>query len=449
MFQWTLRIVGVAALMVCPAWLLAAAPLQVATFTSDVTLPMGHMIYSKPMTTVEHPLMVKGIVLDDGQRRYVLCAVDWCVLRNLAHDMFQRKVAAAVGTERDCVAIQCVHQHTAPSVDGDAQLLLDPTPNPPQHLDLKFLDAATDRLAAVAKESLGRLLPFDRVGTGEAKVERVASCRRVITPEGKVLTRWSACKDPALRAMPEGRIDPFLKTITLAQGDKPLVRLHYYATHPQSFYGDGRASYDVPGLARERLEQTEHVFQIYFTGCAGDVTMGKYNDGSPEARQELADRLLAGMQAAIAATRFAAVDRLQWQTVAVTLTPRTDGDRAADVNRAKLADPKADPSARVQAASRIACAERLKQPIVLSALTLGPARIVHLPGEPMIEFQLFAQQSKPKAFVAVAGYGLGTPGYICRQNAFDEGGYEPSASAVVPRSEQVLKAAIGQLLGGD
>ena len=60
--------------------------------------------------------------------------------------------------------------------------------------------------------------------------------------------------------MPEGGIDPLLRTITLLRGDKPLVRMHYYATHPQTYYLDGRASYDFPGMARQRLQEEEGVF---------------------------------------------------------------------------------------------------------------------------------------------------------------------------------------------
>jgi len=80
-------------------------------------------------------------------------------------------------------------------------------------------------------------------------------------------------------------------------------------------------------------------------------------------------------------------------------------------------------------------------------LKIGRVRILHLPGEPFVEFQLFAQQQSPEDFVAVAGYGLGSPGYICTEKAFEEGAYEPSASAVKPCSERLLKAAIRQLLG--
>ena len=43
---------------------------------------------------------------------------------------------------------------------------------------------------------------------------------------------------------------------------------------------------------------------MYFNGCGGDVAMGKYNDRSWEARDELTDRLYAGMEASVAATKY-------------------------------------------------------------------------------------------------------------------------------------------------
>ena len=79
-------------------------------------------------------------------------------------------------------------------------------------------------------------------------------------------------------------------------------------------------------------------------------------------------------------------------------------------------------------------------------LAIGPVRLLHLPGECAIEFQLFAQQLVPDAFVAVAAYGDLGPGYICTEKSFSEGGYEPSASRGGPQSERVLKEAIRQLL---
>src|SRR5437763_632991 len=71
--------------------------------------------------------------------------------------------------------------------------------------------------------------------------------------DGKVkYTRTSATRDPKARAEPEGLVDPFLKVLSFFDGDRPLAALNYYATHPMSFYGDGRVTSDFCGLARDR-----------------------------------------------------------------------------------------------------------------------------------------------------------------------------------------------------
>ncbi len=226
----------------------AAGGLRIATFQSNITPPLGQPLFTcEAIKTVESPLLAKGIVLEADGNRYVLCALDWCTLSGSTYDSFRAAIASAAKTVPSRVALQTVHQHTAPMVDGDAWKLLKEAGVPQYQLDPKVVEDIESRLADAVRKSISRLEPFDRVGTGQAKVDRVASCRRAITPEGKVVTRYSTCKAPDMRALPEGIIDPYLKTITFARGDKPLVRLHYYATHPQTHYGDGRISQRLRG----------------------------------------------------------------------------------------------------------------------------------------------------------------------------------------------------------
>ena len=424
--------------------------LRVAAFRCDATPPLGMPIYPsyKPLETVEHPLLAKGIVLDDGSRRYVLAAIDWCILSNSTRVDYRRKMAEAAGTELACVTIQVVHQHSAPAVDADAQRILDAIEKPPPYLDLKFVESVGDGLATAVREAVGRLTEVDRIGTAQAKVDRVASSRRIITPDGKVHGRNSGGgRKPELAALPEGLIDPMLKTVTFARGDKPLVRLHYYATHPQSFYGDPRVSMDFAGLAREKLEQEEGVPQVYFNGCGGDVAVGKYNDGTPRAREELTGRLLAGMKAAVAATRFEPTAGLRWRTASLKLPFKTAPGFSLPELREKMLNTKEMPHLRILAARRIAFLQRIERPLELASLECGRLHMVYLPGEPMVVFQLYAQQLLPADFVAVAGYGDGCTNYICTEQAYREGGYEPTASTVGPQSEGLLKVAIRSLLG--
>lgn len=419
--------------------MLAAPParrLRLATFRADVTPTLGEpLIWVTPAREVMDPLWAKGVILDDGGARYVLCAVDWCGLGGSTHLLFRQRLAAAAGAEVSRVAVQAVHQHTAPYIVGDAYRLLEKLPTPPLRMSDRFLEEVTNRLAQAAREAVSRLEPFDRVGTGQASVERVASARRVFH-EGKLLVRYSTSgKDPAMAALPEGPIDPALQTVTLARGAKPLVRLHYYATHPQTFCCDGRVSGDFVSAAREAVERRDGVFQIYFTGCAGDVTVGKYNDGALEARNALAARLQRALEASIAATGLRPVGALRWRTAELVLPPR---------QRPAAAAPQT-PEAAYRGAIPQAFAAR-SSPLEASALELGQVRILHLPGEPMLEFQRFAKTLRPENFVAVAGYGDISPGYLCTGRAFDEGGYEPSAANAGPGTEARVKQAIRKLL---
>jgi hypothetical protein len=423
--------------------------LRVATFRCDATPPLGEpMVWDTILERVDTPLLAKGVVLEDNGTRYVLVSFDWCIIGNESELAFRELLARAAGTEPTRVAVQTIHQHDAPYADAGAWRLLEKVPNSRPHLSAKFMNDLNARLTKAVQRAVKHLEPFDSVGCGEAKVERVASERRLKGPDGKIITRGSeGAKTPKLAEMPEGDIDTMVKTITFARGTKPLVRFHYYATHPQTVSCTGGASADFVGWAREELEKKERVFQIYFTGCSGNVTAGKYNNSELEVRRGLAQRLRAGMEAATKATQFTPAQKIVWRTDALVLPIRTDKEFVEQC-RGWLNDPKAAPGARIyKGAMRMASIERAKRPFALSSLQIGNVHIIHLPGEPLLEFQRFAQRCKPNNFVAVAGYGDGGSAYICTDEAFREGGYEPTATNLAPGGEQVLKAAIRRLLG--
>jgi hypothetical protein len=86
--------------------------------------------------------------------------------------------------------------------------------------------------------------------------------------------------------------------------------------------------------------------------------------------------------------------------------------------------------------------------IDITCLTLKNARILHMPGELFVEYQLAAKAERPDLFVAMAAYGDLGPGYIGTASAYEKGGYEVSerASNVAPESEGVLMKVIRNLL---
>jgi hypothetical protein len=425
--------------------------LRLATFRADVTPPIGAPLCGglvKPVAGVTEPLQALGVVILGADKPIVLCAVDWCEIRISDHVRWRETLARAAGTTPERVAVHSLHQHNAPLCDTAAHAILTGVEKPLSVIDIAWAEKAMNGVAESIEAAIKNAVPISHIAHSEAKVEEVASNRRIMGDNGKVAKmRLSSTKDESLRAIPEGTVDPMLKTVSFWNGDKKLVALHYYATHPMSFYGDGMVTHDFVGIARERRTRDEGVPHIYFTGCGGNIAAGKYNDGSKDSRVRLGENIYAAMVESEKQVKRLPLTHVQWHAKPVLLQP----DPAFNEERMlKVIHNTANSnSLRISAAFRLAyirhCAAGV--PIPFTSLHLGDAvRLLHLPGETFLEYQLFAQQQTPNAFVATASYGDGGPGYIPLEKSFAEGGYEPTQAFADPKSETEMKATIAVLL---
>ena len=433
----------------------AAEPLRIATFDVDASPPIGSPLAYDPNKEVQIPLSCRGIVLIGTEEPIVLCAVDWLGIANGAHREFREALAKAVGTKPERVAVHTLHQHDAPWADFDTDALVTKHNIPYRPFDSKFVRDVIARAAAAVAKAKDEARAVTHVGLSAGKVEKVASNRRVLGPDGKVkIIRWSSTKEPAAIAAPEGTIDPFVKLVVFYNNDKPLAALTYYATHPQSYYRTGKANPDFPGIARNLRQEATGVPHIHFNGAAGNVTAGKYNDGAVENRQILADRLAQGMAAAFDDVKKLPIvaSDVKWNTFSAALPPASHLDEAKLL--AVIDDKEKAPLQRFTLANNLAWLQRCQaqqNSIALGCLSLGKAKILHMPGELFVEYQLEAQQLAPENFVAMAAYGDYGTAYIGTAIAYTQGGYEtgPTASHVAPEAESALMNGIAKLLGAD
>jgi hypothetical protein len=446
--------IGLAVLVVSTNLHAEETGFKIAVFEADITPPIGAPLCDAlvpPAKEIVDRLTARGVVLLTADKPVVLCALDWVGIGNSGYDAFRDALARAAGTTRERVAVHCLHQHDAPGCDLAADELLIPNGLENKLFDVAFARTSMQRIAESIEASLKEARAVTHVGYGKGKVEEVASNRRVLGPDGKVkYVRYSSTKDEAIRAEPEGIIDPYVHLLSFWNGDAPLASLTYYATHPQSYYGQGGVSCDFPGLARGlRDKELPEVFHVHFDGAGGNVTAGKYNDGSPENRPVLARRLADGMKAAFEATKkypIAASD-VSWRVKPVALPIAGHVDVAKF--KATLADATADLRSRLQGARNLAWAARCAagDTIDITCLTLGPIAVLHMPGELFVEYQLAAQKMRPDSPVLMAAYGDYGPGYIGLAHSYSQGGYETGpVSRVAPEVEEVLMGAMRELL---
>ena len=447
------RVVAVATL-----WSIAAgaASLRIATFQRDVTPPLGTPLCcdgrTKPAERIVDPLSARGLVLLGAGKPIVLVAVDWVGIGDEGSDTWRRAMAEAAGTDLDRVTVHTIHVHDAPSDEPGGERLLEPFGLAGQFRNGAFVRSAVERTAAAVREAVKKPHLVTHLRLGSAAVEKVASNRRILGPDGKVrFGRMSSCKVPEMRAEPEGVIDPLLRSVSFWDGERPLAVLTTYACHPQSYYGKGGVSADFVGMARSMREAAlPGVAHIHFDGAGGNVAAGKYNDGSPEMRPELARRLAAGMKAAWESgvkVPIRAGD-VRWRVVRVAL-PLADSLKDLDRLRKVVADPATPVLTRLSTARDLAWAQlsTAGREIPLFRLGLGDASVLFMPGELFVEYQLEAQKLKPSAFVAMAAYGDYGPGYLGTRISYEQGGYETGpASRTSPAVEDVLMGGIRRLV---
>lgn len=422
-----------------------------STFKVDVTCPLGHGLcggWIKPASKIGTPLYCSGLVLQGPDAPIVLASLDWTGVLNDAHAEFVKVIAQAAHTTPERVALHCVHQHNAPFIDATAQKLVSEQPDLPASYDVKWFQEIQQKVARGIEASLMKTKPCTHINYSGARVEKVASNRRILGADGKVSGwRGSSCKDAKLRDAPEGQIDPWLRTIGFWNEETKLAALHYYACHPMSYYGDGIVNADFVGLAREKRAAEDESHHIYFTGCAGNIAAGKYNDGTPERREELAERLYQAMVTSETAPSLVPLERWEWRTMPIHLPPRADLDEAK--LKQTIASKKHSTSDRIRAAMQVSYLQRCaaKVPLMLSGLIMNNnIRIIHLPGESFIEYQLYAKYQLDDAFVICVAYGDGGPWYIPTAANYPQGGYEVTASWVAPESEVIMQEGIKHFL---
>jgi hypothetical protein len=116
---------------------------------------------------------------------------------------------------------------------------------------------------------------------------------------------------------------------------------------------------------------------------------------------------------------------------------------------AVVADEKLPAKDRLRAARNLVWARRCDagEKLDVSCLRVGPAYVLHMPGELFIEYQLAAQKMRPHSPVMMAAYGDYGAGYIGTAIAYTQGGYETGpVSRVGPGVEEALMRALRELL---
>ncbi|MEQ9439233.1 MAG: hypothetical protein RIG62_09295 [Cyclobacteriaceae bacterium] len=426
--------------------------IRVGVFQVNVTPPIGSPVAYAPARSITDSLSARGVVILSDEAPVVVCAVDWLGIANEGMEQWKESLAKAAHTTVDRVTIHALHQHDGVRCDFTVESILEEYGLGGTRFDTAFLKKTIQGVAGAVGVAYEEAIPVTHLGFGKAKVEKVASNRRILGEDGTVkVIRWSKSTDSVAIAAPEGLIDPWLQCVSFWDEEKPVAVMTYYAVHPQSYYGEGDVTSEFVGIARnDRQETLGGVPHIHFNGAGGNVAAGKYNDGSKEKRPLLAQRMEEGMRQAWENTVKTPIKKggMAWKSTDVELPV---GHHLEETSlRNILSSDSTTDNEKLAAAKHLAWLLRHQsgKKITVSSLRLGDVWMLNLPGELFVEYQLAAQQMRPEGHVVTAAYEEYGPGYIGTEAAYAQGGYETSerASRVSPEVEGVLINAIEEVL---
>lgn len=423
--------------------------MKVACFLVDITPSIGKPMAYGTNTRIHSRQYVRGVVIDDGKNRAVLAAADVIAIGGSAYDYWCKRIGETAGCSPESVLLHAVHQHDAVFVVPEAD---------DERRALGWDDGSTsddwrilgDKIAIKIEKCLhSHAWKKASVSVSEQRMSGAGSNRRLLSADGKLrTTRWSMCHDPEIQSEPVGLMDPLLRTIGFVDASgTTIASLHFYASHPMVAYRRNQAGSDVPGRALSLLSRRVPGHHIWFTGCAGDITFGRYTSSDPLRSLSIIGRRFAdAMENNIRHLNERHHHCIQIRSATLRL-PLPKDKNTLERLTAELAN-----SSRpldFLPALRLACWKNRStwgNPAIRHLTIAKDVHILSFPSEMVVWYQLFAQSVLPEQFVACAALGNYQHGYICTDKMFKEGGYEPSTSLIQHGVQSVIESAITQLL---
>ncbi|MFN0050871.1 MAG: hypothetical protein ACKV0T_01685 [Planctomycetales bacterium] len=220
-------------------------------------------ITNRDVPLVNDPLHARALVLEQGETKVVLIALDVVSLGEIGYvrNDYLGKVRTQLQQEFNIdprnVLINASHCHGIPCTDID------------------------QRTVQAVREAVGRLVPV-RVGAGRGEERRIMENRRLKLKSGKEAdVRHAYSLPPDEEVVGVGPVDTEIGLLKLERDDgTTLAAVYNFACHPIQGVPSGGNTADVTGFSSKVIEDNlgEGAVALFFQGCGGDINPVFYKD---------------------------------------------------------------------------------------------------------------------------------------------------------------------------
>lgn len=401
-----------------------AYPWQVGAAVAKIPTPLevGLLMSSgrelwEPFEGVRLPICARTVVIERQGQRNAIVALDLLGLAGEAVGgitRFKQQITEAAGSliQPETLILTSTHTHTSPESAALTDLYQ-------TQVFQTWAEHLAQSIAKTIRDAANTAQPC-RLMTGTYLTSGLTLNRRIRTTKGIRSVRQPIPPDELVG--PEGPTDDHVRVATFTnQNDKPVAILVNFAAHPVIEMCIKQLSPDYPGEMCLQLERRHPgAVPLFLQGACGNINPPMVATSAHDARQyghQLADAVDAALIGSTPVTGNQLLAR--WRSIALPL--RSDE---------KPHEPKS-------LMTRI------------TAVRIGDAAMVFLPGEPFVEIGLAIRKASPFPFTAVIGYSEDYIGYIPTDRAFENGGYEVKPgrwSRLAPGSEAIVRNQAIKLL---
>lgn len=416
------------------------------TITPPLGVPLAGYFLERPASGVLDDLEIQALALSDGQHKAVILVADLLGVKACDLNPIREQIAQALETSVEAVFIACTHTHTGPQISKNA------TGELPKKwhfyrktLTTKFVDAAV-----MAAQDLRTA----KMGWGVGNAPNIAFIRRFRMKDGKVRTN-PGVGNPDILA-PIGEVDERVNVLRFARETGDIVLVNF-GVHPDTV-GGCLVSADYPRFVRQTLEASiEGSHVLFLNGAQGDVNHVNVNakDGDKNELVPMFDdcdrgygharhmgRTIAGAVLQVyGKVNFTDVEKISFANHICTVPSNMPEADQLPLAReyAKLHEDGRDcdiPYHGMDLTTVVAEALRMLRlehgpdsfELPVSAIAIGPAVLVGIPGEPFTGIGRGIKEGSNFAITLPCCCANGYEGYFPMQEAYDEGGYEARSS---------------------
>lgn len=415
------------------------------TITPPFGIPLAGYFVERPMDGVLDDLEICALALSDGENKAVILVADLLGIRAVDLLPVRKAIAEKLGLAVEGVFIACTHTHTAPQISENT------TGKLPEKWHF-YQDLLWTKFADAADLAFQDLAPA-KMGWAVGNAPHIAFIRRYRMKDGSVRTN-PGVGNPDILA-PIGTVDERVNLLRFVR-EKGDIALVNFGVHPDTV-GGCKASADYPKFVRGTLETVTGCKALFLNGAQGDVNhvnvapVGGDNNGlAPQFddcdrgydhARHMGRTIAGGVLQVYEKVQFVEDPKLSFGSEICVIPSNKAEEKDLPLAREYAALHKAGrddeiPYKGMELTTVVAEAMRMLRlehgpegfDLTLSALAIGPAVLVGIPGEPFTGIGRGIKDGSEFAITLPCCCTNGYEGYFPMQDAYDEGGYEARSS---------------------